>query len=224
MQMNYLPGRAMDVHGSVGPAVLFWHGRGPDSRRRVARLAAAVAERGVTVYVPDWNSEAPDHGRSELLASLNLVRRETGGDVALAGWSMGARSAVVVALAPELVDGWRPRSVVGLATSLMQSDPFDLMAADLVGAAPGPPVTLVHGTLDTVVDGAQVRALVSSLRAHGHRVTWRETPADHGGIVMASYDESAKATSPGNARLLAAGGVCVAAVAAAALGDSLPGD
>ncbi|MGI8879414.1 MAG: alpha/beta hydrolase [Jatrophihabitans sp.] len=222
MQMDYLPRRAMDVHGSGGPRVLFWHGRGPNSRHRVARLAAAVAERGVTVYVPDWNSKAPDHGRSELLASVDFVRRETGDDLALAGWSMGARSAVVVALAPELVDGWRPRSVVGLATSLMQSDPFDLRPADLVGAASGPPFTFVHGTLDTIVDEAQVRALVSGLRAHGHGVTWRETPADHVGIVMASYDETAETTAPDNALLLSAGEVCVAAVAAAALGARLP--
>lgn len=119
-------GQALDVYrrGDLQeplPVVLLWHGRGADERDVLAPLASAVAAEGVLVLVPDWRPDAPDGGRSHLAESVAFARRDAGrfgGDperFVLAGWSLGAKAAIGVALNPEGLDGWRPTAVVGIA-------------------------------------------------------------------------------------------------------------
>jgi predicted dienelactone hydrolase len=46
------------------PVVLLWHGVGPDERDVLEPLARATAALGLMVFVPDWQSDAPDGGRA----------------------------------------------------------------------------------------------------------------------------------------------------------------
>lgn len=188
------------------PTVLLWHGIGPDERDVLEPLARTAAARGLLVLVPDWRSDATDGGRVHLLESLAFVRREAGrlgGDgesFVLAGWSAGAGTALGVALRPEIVEGWRPRAVVGLAGR------YDLPArttgtaplADLAeGRVPGVPVHLVHGSHDAVLDAHCSRDLVEALQAAGRAdqadqaVTLQEPETDHAGVIMTAYDPAA---------------------------------
>jgi hypothetical protein len=112
-------GKLLDVYRPAtvtdpSPAVLLWHGRGPDERDVLAPLARATAELGVTVFVPDWRADAYDGGRTHLRESASFARRHVvslGGNaqqIVLAGWSLGGKSALGVALNPSVFDGWRP--------------------------------------------------------------------------------------------------------------------
>ncbi|RYJ05918.1 MAG: hypothetical protein EON52_09055, partial [Actinomycetales bacterium] len=90
---EYAPGRLVDVVGE-GTTVLMWHGRGPDNRLALERLAAAVAASGRRVVVPDWDSTADDGGRADLLTSLRFARESADHDpdeLTLLGWSLVER-------------------------------------------------------------------------------------------------------------------------------------
>ncbi|MEU6772177.1 hypothetical protein [Streptomyces sp. NPDC046759] len=88
-----------DTSGPV-PALLLWHGRGPDERDVLAPVARAAAALGVIVLVPDWRRDALDGGRTHLGESALFARQSVsdfGGDpeqIALAGWSLGGKAAV----------------------------------------------------------------------------------------------------------------------------------
>ncbi|MFI0239853.1 alpha/beta hydrolase family protein [Streptomyces sp. NPDC016845] len=119
------PRQHLDVYAPSAdgpvPVVLLWHGLGPDEKDVMGALAERIAREGLLVLVPDWRSDAPDSGRSHLLASLAHAREHAaalGGDperLVLAGWSAGAGAAVGVALRPDVVAGWRPTAVVAVA-------------------------------------------------------------------------------------------------------------
>ena len=91
--VEYAPGRSADVYAAAGESTaLLWHGTQTDSRSAVRVLADALAERGVTVIAPDWDSHAPDGGRSDLLASARFARAEApDGGLIVIGWSLWRR-------------------------------------------------------------------------------------------------------------------------------------
>ncbi|QIK08338.1 alpha/beta hydrolase [Streptomyces sp. ID38640] len=225
-------GKQLDVHRPAGasgamPTVLLWHGIGPDERDVLEPLARTAAAHGLLVLVPDWRSDAADGGRARLLESLAFVRKEAdrlGGDgesFVLAGWSAGAGAALGVALRPEIVEGWRPKAVVGVAGR------YDLPArttgtaplADLAaGRDPGVPAHLVHGTRDVVVEAQYSRDLNEALRASGRTVTLQEPETDHAGVIMTAYDPGADRCVLTTAEHAVRAGRAVAGVLAEAAG------
>ncbi|MFI9271221.1 alpha/beta hydrolase [Kitasatospora sp. NPDC052896] len=196
-------GKLMDVYQPAGasepvPVVLLWHGRGPDERDVLAPLARAAAELGVIVLVPDWRPDAPDGGRTHLRESAVFGRQHVadfGGDperITLAGWSLGGKAAVGVALNPAAFGSWRPQAVVGIAGAYGSAAPTtgtvpidDLRLGG--GALPPRPVWLVHGTADPVVDVERSRELRTSLEEHGWPVSLSEVATDHAGVIMTEF-------------------------------------
>ncbi|MFD5396828.1 alpha/beta hydrolase [Streptomyces sp. NPDC127097] len=213
------------------PTVLLWHGIGPDERDVLEPLARATAALGALVLVPDWRSDAPDGGRSQLLESVAFLRKEAGGlggdeaSCVLAGWSAGAGAALGVALRPESVAEWRPGAVVGIAgrydlpARTTGTAPLDDLAA---GRDPGVPVHLLHGTRDTVVDAQCSRALTEALRAAGRTVTLQEPDTDHAGVIMTAYDPAADRCVPTTAeQAVRAGRLAAEALAGAGGGGGV---
>ncbi|MFD9821793.1 alpha/beta hydrolase [Streptomyces violascens] len=194
--------RLLDVYRPEGaaattPAVLLWHGIGPDTRFEVGALAEETASHGLTVFVPDWRSDAPDGGRAYLVASLRYVRENAAsfgadpGQLVVAGWSMGAGAAIGTALRPDLMDGRLPKAVVGIAglygrpARSTGTVPLD----DLAEAATSEvPVVLVHGTADTVVESHHSRDFLAELEKRPGIARLHEADTDHAGIIMTSYD------------------------------------
>ncbi|MEU4491964.1 alpha/beta hydrolase [Streptomyces sp. NPDC023998] len=192
----------LDVYRPAGqrtptPCVLLWHGVGPDERDVMAALAEQIASHGRTVFVPDWRSDAPDGGRSHLMASLRYVRDSAAahgavaGHIVVAGWSAGAGAAIAMALRPDLTDGPRPAAVVGIAGGYDRparstaSIPLHDLAATSVSPVP---VRLVHGSADSVVAGHHSRELHLALRARNWPVHLDEPDTDHDGVIGMTYD------------------------------------
>ena len=196
-----------DARRQSQPVVLLWHGRGADERDVLAPLARATASLGVVCVVPDWRSDAQDAGRAHLRESVLFVQRhgaDFGGDTAsitLAGWSLGGKTAVAVALDPEALDGWRPHAVVAIAGGYTSPDPLTgrTVMDRLAGADPLPspvPVHLMHGTADQVVDVEQSRRLHAALRRRRWPTALSELDADHAGVVMTVYDPRSRRCRP----------------------------
>ncbi|TWV53617.1 alpha/beta hydrolase [Streptomyces misionensis] len=234
--LRYGPsGKLMDVYRPVAapgpaPVVLLWHGRGPDERDVLAPLARAAAELGVVVLVPDWRPDAPDGGRTHLRESAAFVRQRVaglGGDpgrVALAGWSLGGKAAVGVALNPTAFGDFRPRAVVGIAGAYASAAPTTgtVPLDDLRRHGrplPPIPVWLVHGTADPVVDVARSRELHMALGEQGRPVSLAEVPTDHAGVVMAEYVPAHDRCLPSTAAHAVAAGALTADVLARAATD-----
>ncbi|MFE4608356.1 carboxylesterase family protein [Streptomyces niveus] len=227
------PPQRLDVHRPAaerpaGPSVLLWHGIGPDEKDVLVPLARAIASHGLPVLVPDWRSDAPDGGRSHLMASLRYVRDhavEFGGDgerVVLAGWSAGAGAATGLALRPAATEGVRVIAAVGVAgrydlpaRSTGTAPLADLDSADAdVGAVS---VTLVHGTADSVLSSSHSRDFGAALRTKGWPVTSRELASDHAGVIMTEYDPSRGLCVPSTSEhVLRAGRETAAAIVSAA--------
>jgi acetyl esterase/lipase len=201
----YGHGKVLDIYrpcqsvASAGPepAVLLWHGVGPDDRGVLEPLARATAALGVMVFVPDWRSDAPDGGRAHLLSSLSFTRQRVsllGGDgdaIVLAGWSRGGKAAAAIAVSPTAASGWRPAAVVCLASGFSTPAPITGTSpgADLgQGHVPPVPIWLVHGTSDPVVSISESQQFAVLLAKHGWPVQLEELPTDHAGVVMAEYD------------------------------------
>ncbi|MFB7248904.1 alpha/beta hydrolase [Streptomyces populi] len=196
-------GKLLDVYQPAGasgpvPAVLLWHGRGPDERDVLALVARAAAKLGVIVLVPDWRPDAPDGGRTHLRESAVFVRQNVsdfGGDperIALAGWSLGGKAAVGVALNPAAFGDWRPQAIVGIAGSYASAAPTtgtvpidDLRRGGSL--LPPIPVWLVHGTADSVVDIERSRELRSALMEQGWPASLNEVATDHAGVIMTEF-------------------------------------
>ncbi|MTE21247.1 alpha/beta hydrolase [Streptomyces sp. TRM43335] len=231
-------GRLLDVHRpahgpAAAPTVLPWHGRGPDERDVLAPLARQAASLGFVVVVPDWRPDAPDGGWGHLRASVRFAREragEFGGDtgrIVLAGWSLGAYAAVSVAVRPELMDGWRPAAVAGIAGRYLWERPEMGLGnlRDALAATPAAPVPvhLVHGTADDIAPVHHPRNFVSVLDRWGWPVTLTETDADHASAVMTEYDPARQRCVPArDAGALEAGRATARALARAA-GLPVPG-
>ncbi|MET8099199.1 alpha/beta hydrolase [Streptomyces sp. NPDC005236] len=195
--------KLMDVYQPAGaskplPVVLLWHGRGPDERDVLAPVARAAAELGVVVLVPDWRPDAPDGGLTHLRESVVFARQnlaDFGGDperIALAGWSLGGKAAVAVALNPTAFGNWRPQAVVGIAGAYGSAAPTTgTVPIDDVrmggGLLPAVPVWLVHGTADPVVDVERSRELRTALEDQGRPVSLHEVATDHAGVIMTEF-------------------------------------
>jgi acetyl esterase/lipase len=220
----YLPDRA-GAYSQPEPVVLLWHGLGPDQRDVLEPLARAAAALGVTVFVPDWRSDAPDGGRGHLLSSLTFTRQQAsrwGGDpaaVVLAGWSRGGKTAAALALNPAATGGWRPAAVVCLGTGFTKRAPITGTSptSDLAAAKVQPvPFWLVHGTLDPVVSVAESRNFAALLGERGWPVQFEELPTDHAGVVMTEYDAELGRCRPAKNRVAAEAGQRTAEVLRAA--------
>ncbi|MDG9704506.1 alpha/beta hydrolase [Streptomyces sp. DH37] len=232
-------GGLLDVHRPAGasapsPTVLLWHGRGPDKRDALAPLAREAASLGLTVVVPGWHPDAPDGGLRDLLESVRFARERAGGPgggagrVLLAGWSLGARIAVDVMLRPDLVDGWRPMGVVGVAGRYDSGRPEAGIRApeeELARRAVSPvPVHLVHGTADPVVPARRSREFAAALRRWDWPVAYTETGADHAGVVMTEYDPGRERSLPARTPRALEAGRLTARVLARAAGLAAPPD
>ncbi|MFE4496565.1 carboxylesterase family protein [Streptomyces niveus] len=231
------PPRRLDVHRPaadrpVGPSVLLWHGIGPDEKDVLAPLAREIASHGLAVLVPDWRSDAPDGGRSHLMASLRYVRDhavEFGGDggrVVLAGWSAGAGAAMGLALQPGATEGVRVIAAVGVAgrydlparsTGTAPLADLDSTEAGAVAGAGAVPVTLVHGAADSVLSSGHSRDFGAALRTKGWPVTSLEPASDHAGVIMTEYDPARGLCVPSTSEhALRAGRETAAAIVSAA--------
>jgi dienelactone hydrolase len=218
--VDYGVGELLDVYrpdtGATYPVVLLWHGVGVAERHVLAHLAHAVAGSGAVVAVPDWRSTAPDRGRAHLLGSLDFARRrlaDYGADTShfvLAGWSRGARAGMGLLLRPEVVNGWRPSSFVGIAGGYGPRPNGRNPAAPTTGTVPmddarsssaSPvPVILVHGTADPVVDIGQSRDIARLLRHRGWTVRLEEIEgANHTSVVWA--DQGSTKGLPGTSAI-----------------------
>ena len=205
--LEYAPGRAADLHrGSGDGHVLLWHGRGPDQRSALATLADLIAERGPSVIVPDWSSEADDGGRSDLLGSLRLARDAMADDGAdpstlvLAGWSLGGAAAIGVTIAARRL-GIGLAHTVGLGSGGYLGDE-PIFGRPIPARLPhGPvrtPITLFHGVADDLAPVAGARAFVQQLEQQEWPVELIELPTDHWGIVGTTYDAATDACTAAN--------------------------
>ncbi|GAA1912020.1 alpha/beta hydrolase [Streptantibioticus ferralitis] len=233
-------GKQIDVYlpaaggGDDVPTVLLWHGRGPDERDMLGPLARQVVRRGLIALVPDWRSDAPDGGRRHLLESLEFAREHVPGyggrsdRIVLAGWSAGAPAAMGVALRPELVGGWRPMAVVGIASRYdwpartTGSRPLDDLAATT--AAPVP-VWLVHGSADSIMESRYSREFALALKDRGWPVQLEEPATDHAGAALTEYDPELGRCRAARSSHAVEGGLLTARVLARAAGlaDASPG-
>lgn len=200
-------GRVLDVYRPLDdrhdlPVVLLWHGSGPNERDALAGLARAVARRGCLCLVPDWQSDDFTRGRRDLLESLSFTQSRSGewggdgGRITLAGWSLGANAAADVMLHPGVVDGWRPRALVGIAGAYDRSPITDSpLAAGRTGDT-GVPCVLIHGTKDSIVPVQRSRDSHRALQEWGWRSVLREVDTDHAGVIGARYDPTSSRCVP----------------------------
>lgn len=193
--VEYATGRLVDVFGaSEQPAVLLWHGQQANARAAVRRLAEQVAEHGLGVLAPDWNSHADDGGRSDLLRSVQFAREWVADPdgLVLVGWSMGGLAAAGLTIqARRLGIGFA--HTVCLAGAFMIADPIfgRVPATQLKAGAQSCPFTLLHGVSDAVIPVAASHDFASALRHNNWPVDVVELPADHGSIAGAAYDTAA---------------------------------
>lgn len=198
--IEYAPGRNADVFGELtGGVVLMWHGAQTDARASMRPLAQRVAESGYCVVVPDWNSQADDRGRADLLRSLRFARESsaTPDAMVLVGWSMGGLAAAGVTIHAARLDV-RLKHTVCLAGAFMVADPVfgEPLLANLADARDRVPFTLLHGVNDDVIPVAVSRDFAATLRQHAWPVSVAELPADHATIAGAEYDAVAGRYAP----------------------------
>jgi predicted esterase len=161
----------------------------------LATLAALVTERGPTVVVPDWNSEAEDGGRADLLRSLRFTRDivEAAGhhpdSVVLVGWSLGGTAAAGLTIHARRLGVGVARTVC-LAGGFVAPDPIsgDVLNGRLPTTPDPSPFTLIHGIADDIAPVAMSRAFAQVLEQSQWPVELLELPTEHFGIVGAAYD------------------------------------
>jgi dienelactone hydrolase len=173
-----------------------------DSRGAVVLLAEAIAVHRLFVVAPDWNSHAPDAGRSDLLSSVDFARRHRTGSERLivVGWSMGGLAAAGLTLHAEDLGDVIGHTVC-LAGAFTATDPIS--GRHLLDGATGhgeggasSSFTLLHGLHDDVVPFTASTTFAASLGRAGWPVEVVELDADHGSIAGARYDASADRYAP----------------------------
>lgn len=202
--LEYAPGRLADLHPGAGAGqVLLWHGRGPNERGVLSTLAGLVADRGPTVVVPDWSSEAEDGGRADLLRSLRFARERVEADghdpdaLVLVGWSLGGTAAAGLTINARRLGVGVTRTVC-LAGGFVAPDPIS--GAVLSGRLPTThdtsPFTLIHGIADDVAPVAMSRAFAQVLEQSQWPVELVELPTEHYGIVGTAFDAASDTCAP----------------------------
>ena len=206
----YAP-RRMDT---ARPVAVFLYGGGWERGRKwdYGWVAQALAARGYVVVLPDYRLYPQVRFPEFLNDSAQAVRWAVdhaaayGGDpsrVVLLGHSAGAYNAVMLGLAPSYlqhagVDPARIVGVVGIA------GPYDFLPlkghmADVFGVgdpaatqpvklvrADAPPMLLVTGSADTIVDPRETASLGAALRAAGAQVEARNYPGVGHNEIMAA--------------------------------------
>ncbi|MCV7020672.1 alpha/beta hydrolase family protein [Mycolicibacterium aichiense] len=192
-EVEYAPGRWADVYGDAeDPVALLWHGTQTDSRAAVRLLAEALAELGICVVAPDWDSHADDGGRADLLNSFDFARSRGGGAALIViGWSLGGAAAAGLTLraAGSTVS---VAQAICLAGAFMVNDPISgrPVLERIADDGSRTPFTLISGTADAVVPPSVAVQFATDLRALGWPVDVVELDADHGSIAGARYDGS----------------------------------
>lgn len=206
----YAP-RRMDV---ARPVAVFLYGGGWERGRKwdYGWVAQALAARGYVVVLPDYRLYPQVRFPAFLNDSAQAVRWAVdhaaayGGDasrIVLLGHSAGAYNAVMLGLEPSYlrsagVDPARIAGVVGIA------GPYDFLPlkghmADVFGVgdaaatqpvrlarAGAPPMLLVTGAADEVVDPHETASLDAALRAAGGQVESRSYPGIGHNEIMAA--------------------------------------
>jgi dienelactone hydrolase len=193
--VEYAPGRLVDLFGDwAQPTVLIWHGMQSDARAAVRPLAELVAGHGLAVAAPDWDSQADDKGRADLLQSVRFAQQNgiSGEPITLVGWSMGGLAAAGLTVSAA-GHGVHLRHTVCLAGAFMASDPITgaSPASGLATSGETTPFTLLHGLADAVVPISASRDFGADLDRCGWPVEVVEMDADHASIAGATYDAEA---------------------------------
>lgn len=198
--LEYAPGRLVDLLGDFsGRIVLMWHGQQSNARAAMRPLAALVAEHGLGVVLPDWDSHSTDGGRGDLLSSVRYVTKQVkpSDGVVVVGWSLGGLAAAGLTL--------RAREhridllhTVCLAGAFVAADPISGKSLEkaLAGTLPKTPFTLLHGVADDVLPVEMSRSFAATLQRNDWPVTIVELAADHGSIAGATYDSAADRYAP----------------------------
>jgi dienelactone hydrolase len=189
--IEYARGRLVDLFGEPAqPTVLLWHGSQANARASVRALAESLADHGLGVIAPDWNSHADDGGRSDLLRSVHFARtrvQDTDGLI-LAGWSLGGTAAAGLTLHAR-DHGMRFAHTICLAGAFMVRDPIcGERPTELPAGAKPSPFTLLHGSADDIIPISVSRGFASTLQHNGWPVEVVQIAADHGSIAGAVYD------------------------------------
>lgn len=192
---EYAPGRLIDVVGDLGRcAVLMWHGQQSNARAAMRPLATLVADHGLGVLVPDWDSHAGDGGRGDLLASVRYTREQIkkSDGLVLVGWSMGGLAAAGLTIRAR-DHGIGVLHTVCLAGAFGMPDPVtgEDPAKALAGRMEPTPFTLLHGVADDVLPAEVSRTFADLLETNSWPVEVVELDADHGSIAGARYDAAA---------------------------------
>jgi predicted esterase len=199
--VEYASGRLADVFGDTTQRmVLMWHGAQTNARVTMGPLARRVADHGLAVVVPDWDSHADDRGRADLLRSLEFARKGSANpdEMVLVGWSLGGVAAAGVTVHAGRF-GVRFSHTVCLAGAFMVHDPIsgEQLPSDLPGRAASPFI-LLHGVADDVVPVTASHAFATTLRQAGWPVEVAELDTDHGAIAGATYDSVNDRYLPGD--------------------------
>lgn len=190
--VEYAPGRRADLFGDPArPTVLIWHGMQRNARTSVRTLAGLVADHGLAVITPDWDSQAHDQGRRDLLQSVHFAQQRgaRADGIVLVGWSMGGVAAAGLTLHSAHHDV-RLSHTVCLAGAFMAPDPISgrQPAPELSDSDRRQPFTLLHGLADDVVPVSASREFASRLEKYEWPVELVELDADHASIAGAGYD------------------------------------
>lgn len=207
----YAPNRM----STAAPVAVFFYGGGWERGRKwdYGWVAQALAARGYVVVLPDYRLYPQVRFPAFLEDSAKAVSWAVdhaaayGGDptrIVLLGHSAGAYNAVMLGLDPQYlrgagVDPARIRAVVGVA------GPYDFLPlageqAQVFGSAPdlaatqpvrlaragAPPMLLVTGGADAVVDPRDTAALAQALRQAGSEVETRIYPGIGHNEIMAA--------------------------------------
>jgi dienelactone hydrolase len=183
--------------GTVLGALLLWHGRGDAERGSLRGIAAALAQRGVLVIVPDLIPSSDSPGLIEsmqfaarLFSEANLTARSQ----VVGGWSWGARSAIC---APTETLEWHGSSrVLALSGRYDLPSPFTGSLAISTKLDALDEVLLVHAKQDSVNSAASSVNLAEALGSAGTKSTLLLTEGDHASTIGSRFDHDLQLCLP----------------------------